>query len=74
MTNYRRSADAIHDRIVARLKAQPSKPQQFRRICCFCQRVLGPAIGNYTNDTHGVCEPLCPEAKALGWQDATDGL
>ena len=68
--NYRRSVDALHDKIVARLKRRADEePRQYRRICCFCNKDLGPAIGNYSNDTHGMHTPPCPEAIAMGWGD-----
>lgn len=34
-TNYRRDMDAIHERIVARLKAEP--PDPFLKLCKTCR-------------------------------------
>lgn len=55
---YRRSADAIHDRIVARLKAQPSEPAPLQMLCAWCGVMLRP--GRLTLDghcSHGICKP-----------------
>lgn len=39
----------------------------FRRICAWCSKDLGPAPAGSTGDSHGLCEPACPEAIAMGW-------
>ena len=56
------------DRINARLRAQQTpSAAQFRRICCFCKKDMGPAGPGFKGDTHGVCEPPCPKAVEMGW-------
>lgn len=41
-----------------------------RRICAWCHRDLGPAPPGSHDDTHGMCQPPCAEAIAMGWGDA----
>lgn len=38
-----------------------------RRICCFCNADLGPAPATCGGDSHGMCDPICPAAVAMGW-------
>ena len=54
---YRRSADAIHQKIVARLKAQPSAPR-IRTLCAWCGVLIHDGILFQGNESHGIC-PAC---------------
>lgn len=59
--------DDTHDARMAISEA--IKELEFRRICCACHRDMGPAGPGFTGDTHGLCEPPCPEGRALGYSD-----
>lgn len=67
--NYRTDS---FDRIRIREKDRAAREadQRPRRICSFCGSFLGWADPRFAPGmkTHGVCEPLCPKAKAMGWR------
>lgn len=44
-------------------------PKHLKQLCSFCGKLIRD--GALTGDghaSHGVCWPLCPEAKAMGWK------
>lgn len=40
-----------------------------RRLCACCRAELPGSDPQGTRISHGLCAPLCPEAKALGWEE-----
>ncbi len=40
-----------------------------RRVCAFCRAELPGSDPQGTRTSHGMCDPICPEAKALGWAE-----
>lgn len=43
--------------------------KQVRTVCAFCQKLIQDGPLAHGMVSHGMCRPVCEEAKAYGWRD-----
>lgn len=42
-----------------------------RKLCCFCKTDLVGSDPTGTRASHGICNPICEPARAMGWEQPT---
>lgn len=61
---YRRSMDAIHDKIVARERAK-ANAQRIRTRCAWCQKLIHDGyLFQGKHESHGICPSCDKELRA----------